>query len=61
MQGTDAVAQILKLEGVEYLFSYPNHPLIDAAAKINLRMYPPAYLLRGAHQRGPEPCRHGLL
>jgi acetolactate synthase I/II/III large subunit len=37
MIGTDAVAQILKLEGVEYLFSYPNHPLIDAAAKIGIR------------------------
>jgi acetolactate synthase I/II/III large subunit len=37
MNGTDAVAQILKLEGVEYLFSYPNHPLIDAAAKIGIR------------------------
>ena len=37
MKGVDAVAQILKLEGVEYLFSYPNHPLIEAAAKIGLR------------------------
>jgi acetolactate synthase-1/2/3 large subunit len=27
----------LKLEGVEYLFSYPNHPLIDAAAGIGIR------------------------
>jgi predicted dehydrogenase len=32
MQGVDAVAQILKAEGVEVLFAYPNHPLIDAAA-----------------------------
>ena len=37
MQGTDAVARILKLEGVEYLFSYPNNPLIDAAAKVGIR------------------------
>ena len=37
MRGVDAIAQILKLEGVEYLFSYPNHPLIDAAAKIGIR------------------------
>ena len=37
MKGVDAVAKILKMEGVEYLFSYPNHPLIDAAAKIGIR------------------------
>jgi thiamine pyrophosphate-dependent acetolactate synthase large subunit-like protein len=37
MKGVDAVAKILKLEGVEYLFSYPNHPLIEAAAKIGIR------------------------
>ncbi len=37
MNGTDAIAQILKQEGTEYLFSYPNHPLIDAAAKIGIR------------------------
>src|SRR6266849_129811 len=37
MRGTEAVAQILKAEGVEYLFSYPNHPLLDAAARIGMR------------------------
>jgi acetolactate synthase-1/2/3 large subunit len=37
LNGADAVAQILKQEGVEYLFSYPNQPLIDAAAKIGIR------------------------
>src|SRR5437660_8605321 len=37
MRGVDALAQILKLEGVEVLFAYPNHPLIDAAAKIGIR------------------------
>ena len=37
MKGVDAVAKILQLEGVEYLFSYPNHPLIEAAAKIGIR------------------------
>src|SRR4030081_3774287 len=37
MNGTEAIAQILKLEGVEVLFSYPNHPLIDAAAKLGIR------------------------
>src|SRR3982751_111523 len=37
MRGSDAVARILLAEGVEYLFSYPNHPLIDAAAAVGIR------------------------
>src|SRR5215211_1625551 len=37
MRGTDAFARILELEGVEYLFAYPNHPLIDAAARLGIR------------------------
>jgi len=28
---------MLKAEGVEYLFSYPNHPLIDASAGLGIR------------------------
>ena len=36
MRGTEAIAQILKQEGTEYLFSYPNHPLIDEASKIEI-------------------------
>ncbi len=37
MKGVDAVAKILQLEGVEYLFSYPAHPLIEAASKLGIR------------------------
>lgn len=37
MNGVEAVARILKEEGVEYLFSYPNHPLINAAAALGIR------------------------
>ncbi len=37
MNGADAVARILQLEGVEYLFSYPANPLINAAAAIGIR------------------------
>jgi acetolactate synthase-1/2/3 large subunit len=37
MRGVDALARILKLEGVEVLFAYPNHPLIDAAAGLGIR------------------------
>src|SRR5579884_2750022 len=37
MQGNDAIAEILKKEGVEYLFSYPNNAIIDSAAKVGIR------------------------
>ena len=37
MRGADALARILKAEGVEVLFAYPNHALIDAAAKVGIR------------------------
>src|SRR3979490_50449 len=37
MRGTEAVAQSLQAEGGESLFSYPNHPLIDAAARLGIR------------------------
>jgi acetolactate synthase-1/2/3 large subunit len=37
MRGADALARILELEGVEVLFAYPNHPLIDAVAKVGIR------------------------
>jgi thiamine pyrophosphate-dependent acetolactate synthase large subunit-like protein len=37
MDGTEAVARILRAEGVEYLFAYPNNPIIDAAAALGIR------------------------
>ncbi|MDP6777861.1 MAG: thiamine pyrophosphate-requiring protein [Candidatus Latescibacteria bacterium] len=37
MQVADAVAHILKAEGVEYLFAYPVNPIIEAAAKVGIR------------------------
>ncbi len=37
MQGRTAVANVLKQEGVEYLFCYPNNPLIDACAAAGIR------------------------
>src|SRR5262245_39626919 len=33
----DAIARILKLEGAEYLYAYPTTPLIEAAAKADIR------------------------
>ena len=37
MRGIDAVAKILKLEGVEYLFCFPYNQLIEASAKVGIR------------------------
>ncbi len=37
MKVADAVAKVLKAEGVEFLFAYPVNPLIEAAAKLDIR------------------------
>ena len=37
MKVIDAIARILKLEGAEYLYAYPTTPLIEAAAKTDIR------------------------
>ena len=37
MKSVDAIAKILKSEGVEYLFCFPANTLIDAAAEIDIR------------------------
>lgn len=37
MKVYDAIAHILKTEGVEYLFAYPLNPIIDAAAAVGIR------------------------
>ncbi|MBI4220070.1 MAG: thiamine pyrophosphate-requiring protein [Chloroflexi bacterium] len=37
MNGTEAVARILKLEGVEWIACYPAHSLIEACAKERIR------------------------
>jgi acetolactate synthase-1/2/3 large subunit len=37
MQVIEAVAEILKREGVEYLFVYPTTPIIEAAAAVGIR------------------------
>src|SRR5262245_65387980 len=37
MQVVDAIAEILKREGVEYLSTYPTTPVIDAAAAAGIR------------------------
>ena len=46
MNGIEAIARILKLEGVEWLACYPNNPLIDAVAREGIR--PIAF----RHERG---------
>ena len=37
MEARNAIADILKQEGVEYLFCFPNSPIIDAAAGAEIR------------------------
>jgi acetolactate synthase-1/2/3 large subunit len=37
MKGVEVVAKILKQEGAEYFFCYPNHSLIEACAKEGIR------------------------
>lgn len=37
MKGVTAIAHVLKLEGVEYLFCFPSNPLIEAAAVAGIR------------------------
>ncbi|MCL4859190.1 MAG: thiamine pyrophosphate-requiring protein [Caldilineaceae bacterium] len=37
MKVVDAIAHILKAEGVEYLFAYPVNHIIEAAAKLDIR------------------------
>ncbi len=37
MKVADAVAQVLKAEGVKYLFAYPVNSLIEAAARLDIR------------------------
>ncbi len=37
MQGADAIAEILKREGTEFLVCYPRQPLIEAAAKAGIK------------------------
>ena len=37
MQGADAIAEILRREGTEFLAVYPAQPMVDAAAKAGIR------------------------
>ena len=37
MKGVTAIAKILKIESVEYLFCFPSNPLIDEAAKVGIK------------------------
>ncbi|MCG8508175.1 MAG: thiamine pyrophosphate-requiring protein [Rhodospirillales bacterium] len=37
MKGTDAIARVLKAEGVEYFTCFPMNPILDAAANLGIR------------------------
>ena len=56
MKVVDAVAKVLKTEGVEYLFAYPVNPIIEAAAKLDIRpYYCSSRTYRTPHGRRDEP------
>ena len=54
MNGTDAIARILKQEGVEWLACYPSNPLIEAAAKEGIRP------ITFRHERGAVMAADGF-
>ena len=57
MKVADAVAKVLKAEGVEYLFAYPVNPIIEAAAKLDIRpIIVRQETYRAAHGRRAEPA-----
>ncbi len=54
MNGNELIAQILKLEGVEWMACFPNNPLIEAVAKVGIR--PIAF----RHERGAVMAADGF-
>ncbi len=54
MNGIEAIARILKIEGVEWLACYPSNPLIEAAAREGIR--PIAF----RHERGAIMAADGF-
>lgn len=53
MNGIEAVAHILKQEGVEWLACYPSNPLIEAAARVGIRP------INFRHERGAVMAADG--
>lgn len=49
MKVADAIAHILKAEGVKYLFAYPLNPIIEAAARVDIRTIIVRQERTGAH------------
>lgn len=37
LNAADAIAEVLKRESIEFLIAFPNNPIIEAAAKVNIR------------------------
>lgn len=54
MNGTEAIARILKQEGIEWLACYPSNPLIEAAAKEGIRP------ITFRHERGAVMAADGF-
>ena len=54
MNGNDLIANILRVEGVEWMACFPNNPVIEAAAKVGIR--PIAF----RHERGAVMAADGF-
>ena len=54
MNGTEAIARILKKEGIEWISCFPSNPVIEAAAKEGIR--PIAF----RHERGGMMAADGF-
>jgi hypothetical protein len=39
MQGQNAIAKILKAQGVECVFCFPTNPLLEGIAEVNLPVF----------------------
>lgn len=53
MNGIEAIAAILKTEGVDWLACYPSNPLIEAAAQVGIRP------INFRHERGAVMAADG--
>ena len=58
MTGNEAIAKILKAEGLDWFACFPHHTLIDAAAKEGLRPIPLAPRAGGCEHGGRVQSYH---
>jgi thiamine pyrophosphate-dependent acetolactate synthase large subunit-like protein len=66
MRGADAIAEVLRRQGVEFLFTYPDHQLIDPAAMRGIRPLMPrteraAVAMADGYTRMQNGRRNGVV